>query len=251
MLNFPAPPLTVGQRYPDSPVVGLPTWQWDGEKWVASQPSGWAPLNTPIFTGTPTAPTPLAVDESNRIATTEWVRTLVLSFGEEIIEISDSMTIDASHAGKMLYVTNLTHDITLTFAPIELLHLRFRCVFLRGDGSGYKIRITCQPGETIDSRSTAPLISKFDGAVVRVAGPTNFITESARYVPRILSYLNNAVGWRPDEEIPLGCLAVDTLCVGGGGGGGGAVYVAAAPHNGYRGTGGGGGAATRKVIPTA
>ena len=33
MLDFPNAP-TVGQKYPAPPVVGIPTYTWDGEKWT-------------------------------------------------------------------------------------------------------------------------------------------------------------------------------------------------------------------------
>ena len=33
MLDFPASP-SVGQKYPASPIVGIPTYTWDGEKWT-------------------------------------------------------------------------------------------------------------------------------------------------------------------------------------------------------------------------
>ena len=39
--------------------------------------SGWAPINSPAFTGTPTAPTQLDTDDSTRLATTAFVHNLV------------------------------------------------------------------------------------------------------------------------------------------------------------------------------
>ena len=41
MLDFPASP-TIGQTYPATPTVGVPTYTWDGEKWTSSQ------LDTPV-----------------------------------------------------------------------------------------------------------------------------------------------------------------------------------------------------------
>jgi hypothetical protein len=32
-IDFPTSP-TVGQRFPASPIAGVPTYVWDGEKWV-------------------------------------------------------------------------------------------------------------------------------------------------------------------------------------------------------------------------
>jgi len=40
-----------------------------------------ADLNSPIFTGTPMAPTPSAIDNSNRVATTEYVNSIYDGFG--------------------------------------------------------------------------------------------------------------------------------------------------------------------------
>lgn len=34
-LNFPSSP-TVGDKYPASPVAGVPTYTWDGEKWTTA-----------------------------------------------------------------------------------------------------------------------------------------------------------------------------------------------------------------------
>jgi len=33
-IDFPGPPLTVGQKHPTTPVEGVPTYTWDGEKWI-------------------------------------------------------------------------------------------------------------------------------------------------------------------------------------------------------------------------
>ena len=41
---------------------------------IQSSVSGYAPINSPTFTGTPTAPTPLINDNSNKLATTAFVK---------------------------------------------------------------------------------------------------------------------------------------------------------------------------------
>jgi hypothetical protein len=49
MMDFPSSP-AIGERYPASPVPGLPVYQWDGVKWgpyrniIGAQPSNTAPL---------------------------------------------------------------------------------------------------------------------------------------------------------------------------------------------------------------
>jgi len=42
-LNFPSSP-TVGDKYPSTPVVGVPQYTWDGEKWT----TGGGSIITPI-----------------------------------------------------------------------------------------------------------------------------------------------------------------------------------------------------------
>ena len=71
---------------PSSPASGKLWWDtndgqlfvWTGFEWViAVCCSGCAPNDSPALTGTPTAPTPPVADNSNRIATTHWVRLLI------------------------------------------------------------------------------------------------------------------------------------------------------------------------------
>jgi hypothetical protein len=52
---------------------------WDGSKWSPSSiaSGGVAPLNSPVFIGTPTAPTPLSTDNSTTIANTSFVQTVI------------------------------------------------------------------------------------------------------------------------------------------------------------------------------
>lgn len=47
---------------------------------VSNIPTGLAPLASPALTGTPTAPTPLASDNSTRLATTAWAKTTYAAF---------------------------------------------------------------------------------------------------------------------------------------------------------------------------
>jgi hypothetical protein len=52
-LNFPSSP-TVGQKYPEPPVVGQPVYSWDGEKWTTGTgsivtPIGDAPNDSVIY----------------------------------------------------------------------------------------------------------------------------------------------------------------------------------------------------------
>ena len=51
-INFPSSP-TVGDQYPTPPVIGVPTYSWDGEKWVTaiSPSSGGAPFDAMSYSG--------------------------------------------------------------------------------------------------------------------------------------------------------------------------------------------------------
>lgn len=57
---------------PDTPDTSVLPY---GYLWVDTdaQPAAMAPVNSPVFTGTPTAPTPPPADTSARLATTAWV----------------------------------------------------------------------------------------------------------------------------------------------------------------------------------
>ena len=70
-LDFPTSP-TVGQTYAGPTGV---IWSWDGAKWTnATLSTGYAPINSPAFTGDPQAPTPPASDADTSIATTAFVQ---------------------------------------------------------------------------------------------------------------------------------------------------------------------------------
>lgn len=74
-INFPSSP-TPGQKYPSSPITGLPVYVWDGLKWTTQGGAigtGGAPLDSPILIGNPQAPTPLAGDNDTSVATTAFV----------------------------------------------------------------------------------------------------------------------------------------------------------------------------------
>jgi hypothetical protein len=110
-IDFPNTP-SVGAQWPSPPVVGIPTYTWDGEKWTTvggaistgGSPATALPLMdatpalvgttikyaredhvhptdttraalvSPIFTGDPQAPTPVATDNDTSIATTAFVK---------------------------------------------------------------------------------------------------------------------------------------------------------------------------------
>jgi hypothetical protein len=42
-LDFPSSP-TIGQKYPQPPIVGVPVYRWDGEKWTTGTNSIVAPI---------------------------------------------------------------------------------------------------------------------------------------------------------------------------------------------------------------
>lgn len=77
--------------------------------------SGKADINSPSFTGAPSAPTPSTGDDSSRIATTEFVQDAIANFGGGDVEGPDS-SVDSSIAlfdgvtGKLLKDSSVTVD---------------------------------------------------------------------------------------------------------------------------------------------
>ena len=63
---------------------------------------GYAPLESPAFTGTPTAPTPGVSDDSTKVATTAFVQDVVDSLDAGDIEYSSSATYSNGSTGKEL-----------------------------------------------------------------------------------------------------------------------------------------------------
>lgn len=80
-LDFPTSP-TVGQKYPASPVAGVPTFTWDGEKWsaltggyfgVGAQASDTLPVGAPDNTLWFESDTGLLYIRYNDGSSTQWV----------------------------------------------------------------------------------------------------------------------------------------------------------------------------------
>ncbi len=67
---------------------------------------GYAPLESPAFTGTPTAPTPGVSDDSTKVATTAFVQDVVDSLDAGDIAYSSSATYNNGTAGKELQNLN-------------------------------------------------------------------------------------------------------------------------------------------------
>jgi hypothetical protein len=71
MLDFPSNPIN-GQTYTGPNGV---IWVWDTQKWVNGTQIGtaYAPINSPVLTGNPTAPNPPVGDADTSLATTQFV----------------------------------------------------------------------------------------------------------------------------------------------------------------------------------
>lgn len=79
--------------FPNSPTTGqIATgpggiqWSWDGAKWVVVNQSspGFAPINSPVFTGNPTAPTPPYGDNSQSLSNTSFVQSAVTPLSHNV-----------------------------------------------------------------------------------------------------------------------------------------------------------------------
>ena len=74
-LDFPASP-TNGQKYPASPIAGVPTYTWDGEKWTTTGNSiigQYVAKGGDTMTGALLLPTPPVADRTTKAATTAFV----------------------------------------------------------------------------------------------------------------------------------------------------------------------------------
>ncbi len=84
-LDFPNSP-TTGQTYTGPNGV---VWAWDGTKWVSgSQAASFAPINSPVFTGDPQAPTPPPGDSDGSLATTAFVAPAFNNVGRNLVHNS-------------------------------------------------------------------------------------------------------------------------------------------------------------------
>ena len=73
-LDFPNSP-TVGATYTGP---GGVVWTYDGAKWASgASTTAFAPIDSPAFTGDPTAPTPAYGDNDTSVATTAFVQAAV------------------------------------------------------------------------------------------------------------------------------------------------------------------------------
>ena len=82
MLDFPANP-TTGTSYNGPNGV---IWIFDGAKWVpGTQAASFAPINSPVFTGDPQAPTPPPGDSDGSLATTAFVAPAFHNTGHNLI----------------------------------------------------------------------------------------------------------------------------------------------------------------------
>ena len=81
----PAPAGTAGAVFPGT--QNSTTYRFTASQIFSA--SGGAPLNSPAFTGAPTAPTPASSDNSNRLATTAFVNSLN---GGYVLRSGDTMT---------------------------------------------------------------------------------------------------------------------------------------------------------------
>ena len=91
--DFPASPV-LDQTYTAHGV----TFRWNGYAWAQSG-SNFAPINSPVFTGDPQAPTPLTADNDTSIATTAFVKAQGYVTGGPYQPLDGDLTALAALAG--------------------------------------------------------------------------------------------------------------------------------------------------------
>lgn len=127
----------------------------------------YAPIASPIFTGTPLVPTPTAGDSSTRIATTAFVKRAV-----EYLIVTDNYEMETSQ-NLLVDTTNNAFFITLPQAPVPGNTVEI----LDGGGNLSLNNVTLDPGSY-----------KIDGASGTV--PLSVNNSMVKFV-----YMNATVGW--------------------------------------------------------
>jgi hypothetical protein len=116
---------------------------------------------------------------------------------------------------------------------------------VRIDASANTITLDPNGSETVDGRTTARLISRYDAATVCKQG-SNFVTRDARWSPRQVYFRTpGAYSFTVADHVPLGCNRYRAVGTGAGGGGAGSNLT-----TGQRLGGGGGAARGNKWIAT-
>lgn len=186
-----------------------------------------APINSPAFTGTPTAPDPNAMDKSNRLATTRWVQNFVEYAVNDIVgyelPIASSNTLGGIKIGSGLTISS---DGTVSVN-----------VQGGGSGSGGTQTITIDP--SLSASSTNPVENRavtnainainntFDDYVLKNNGTANNLT-----VTKITINGDNSAPTQPpgtsNTTIATTAFvknAIDSITNVGGGGGSGTPTI--------------------------
>jgi hypothetical protein len=116
LATAPSSPVS-GQTYFDT--VLLASYVWNGTTWASADASkyGFAPLASPAFTGTPTAPTPLTTDNSTTLATTAYVTAKVASLTtgvSSVLGFSGAVTLANLITGGVAPIASPTFTGTVT-----------------------------------------------------------------------------------------------------------------------------------------
>ena len=157
------------------------------------------------------------------------------------LTVSGNTTLDGTHSGKTILVDATAGSITLAVAAIASLPEPWFVRLVRIDASANTVTVDPNGSETIDGRTSARLLSQYDAATVRKAGPV-CVTEHVRWRrPEIVH--NSSTTFTVLNEVPLGCLDYEVIgCAAGGSGAGSATSPA------QRKGGGAAGAAGRRRI---
>ncbi|MNK21304.1 hypothetical protein D3C87_395580 [compost metagenome] len=147
-----------------------------------------APLASPAFTGTPTAPNSLGTDRSTKIATTHFVKsvlenaikanTLQISGGGSVFNLtgSDFTNSDGVICDRLeVYVSNLS-NYTINLPDVSTVGFRREIFILKRLNNAFTITITPPAGSTINGQASYVLVNQFDKAVIISDGTNYFLT---------------------------------------------------------------------------
>lgn len=164
---------------------------------LAATLATYAPLSSPTFTGTPTAPSPAGADNSQKLAPTGWVNQAIAAYDTTIAgfyaplgspAFTGSPTINGALVGYRNLPTSRTLNANDTLADSD---------------KGKKIVWTGGVGTiTLNPNSTTPIDSDAIGTIVNDGSGNLTLARGAGVTAKLIGTGGNA-----DRVIPVGCVA--------------------------------------------
>ncbi|WYW02705.1 tail fiber protein [Pseudomonas phage vB_PpuM-Peetri] len=210
-----------------------------GGNWSAWSES--AALDSPALAGTPTAPTPVTTDNSNKLATTQYAQNLNFSSARKFkgvgIGVTTNLVMDSSHAGYWLNLAGSSLNITLP----DITTIGAGQTFVFRNPTSTVQTLTAPSGSSISTVTSLQSITlqPYETMELTASGTTYWVVDRGS-----IDSPNEAIARITGKDVfatsgtwvcPPGVTRIFVSGCGGGGGGGGGA------GNSPTGSGGGGG----------